>query len=128
MVSVRTGARQFVKMALEAKVIDAWKPYLTKDITALSYVHFFAHHFVARYLMVPKEIVDEAGEKAVVMERVAQEPFGALHFLRMAKEWPHGFEAIRRAYDEQVGVDIEISEYQQVNEAKKESTPTPSTD
>jgi hypothetical protein len=112
-------ARGFIDSVTSGKTHPSWKPYLTTDIRVLVYVINMAIMHTRRFR------VTQSDNETI---RTELPTFSQLDFLRLSKEAPLVFEAIRVAVDSHLTVDSQTRLVESVTVQKKESTPTPTTD
>lgn len=115
---LKAQADKFVKSRLEEKSPpEAWADVMVKDRLTLWYVFHMAALHSKRYRYL--EEVDPEDEKKTILVPKELPKFEQLDFMKIAKKWPHGFDAIKLAVDAELGVPTITRESQGVLEAKK---------
>lgn len=112
-------AREFLEAVTGGKAHPSWTPYLTTDVRVLVYVINMATMHTRRFRIT---VVDDNPTRTELPS------LSQLDFLRLAKEAPLVFEAIRVAVDSHLTVDSRTRIVEAVETQKKELTPTPPTD
>lgn len=112
-------ARGFIDSVTSGKTHPSWKPYLTTDVRVLVYVINMAIMHTRRFRISQTD----SGPARTELPNLSQ-----IDFLRLAKEAPLVFEAVRVAVDSHLTVDSQTRLVESVTAQKKELTPTPTTD
>jgi hypothetical protein len=113
---ISIGAVEFgkkVKSGQYTAFLGGIKP--CEDIHTLAACYHLARRMVRFYRA--SIIQDDEEARAQVEEYPL---LNELDFLKMATEWPHGFEDIRRTLDGVLSVDVRVREIESVEEAKND--------
>lgn len=87
---------------------------ICQDVNTHLACYHLARRMVRFYHVRLVEIGEECSEETVEMPLLTE-----LDFLKMASQWPHGFEDIRRTLDTVLAVDVRVREADLIEETKK---------